>query len=137
MEKICQSVLEKCIHIYEEIRGTEDLYTEEYGKFPQCMQIEFFRTISGKTKLSDKKESICFWKYENGKLETVPEIRDQSLFTRDGMFYNIADFKFEIKERHILIQYVLGPRFGRGIEFEIIYKNGDIFFGNEKVIWVS
>ncbi|MBQ3558108.1 MAG: hypothetical protein IJA07_01180 [Agathobacter sp.] len=137
MDLICQAALEKCISIYEEFRNTEGLQESIYGVFPKCVQITQFKTILGKTKLSNKKENIQFWKYENAELKSVEIIRDSTLFIRDGMFYDVASFSFEIEEEKVIIEYIFGPRFGRGLEFKIEYENNHVLLGNEKHIWVS
>lgn len=137
MELICQAVLEKCISLYEEFRNTEGLQENIYGVFPKCVQITQFKTIHGKTRLSNKIENIQFWKYENTELKSVEIIRDSTLFIRDGMFYDVASFSFEIEEEKVIIGYIFGPRFGRGLEFKIRYENNRILLCDEKHIWVS
>lgn len=137
MDQICKIALEQCILIYENARGAEKLQGDVYGTFPQSAQITQVKTIFGKTKLSDKKEKIQFWKYENKELVKVETIKDREHFLRDGMFYNVASIDFEIMGEKIRIVYVFGPRFGRCVEFEIKYENGIIFLGEEKHIWVS
>lgn len=137
MDVIYQAVLEKCISIYEEFRNSEELQGNIYGMFPKCVQITQFKTIHGKTKLSNKKENIQFWKYENTELKSVEVIRDSTLFLRDGMFYDVASFSFEIEEEKVILEYIFGPRFGRGLEFKIRHENNRILLGDEKHIWVS
>lgn len=137
MEQICQVVLEKCISIYKEFGKPEELQENKYGTFPKCAQITYFKTIHGKTKLSDKKENIQYWKYESAELKSVETIQDRAHFVRDGMFYNVASFDFEIEEETVTIMYTFGPRFGRGIEFKISYENNQIVLVDEKYIWVS
>lgn len=51
------------------------------------------------------------------------------------MFYNIADFKFEIKERHILIRYVVVKSSIKMENFSLVMKR---LYGSVKgSIWES
>lgn len=51
------------------------------------------------------------------------------------MFYNKASFAFEIEETKVILEYVFGPRFGRGLEFTAKYENNQITLADKKHIW--
>ena len=137
IEQVCQIVIEKCIDIFERVRNVESTEGNNYGKPPKCAQITYFNTISGKTKLSNKREHIQYWKYENEELQSVNSIKDRSMFVRDGMYYDIASFDFEIKVDSVILIYTMGPRFGRCIEYKIKDENGKVKLDNGEILWVS
>lgn len=137
IEQVCQIVIEKCIDIFERVRNVEPTEGNNYGKPPKCAQITYFKTIPGKTKLSNKRENIQYWKYQNEELKSVNSIKDRSMFVRDGMYYDIASFDFEIKVDSVILIYTMGPRFGRCIEYKIKDENGKVQLDNGEIKWVS
>lgn len=138
IELICECALSKCISIYESSKmSVENLQDYRYGGFPQAIFIEYFKIISGKTKLSNKREIIKVWEYKNKELEVVEKKEVDRSPAIEGMFYKKGCFSFEIEAEKVRVQYVLGPRYGRCIEFEIKKENGKVLLCNEKILWVS
>ena len=136
-EQICQLAIEKCIDIFEKVSNLGISEDDRYGKTPKSAQITYFKTIPGKTRLSNKREHIQYWKYENEELKSVNSIKDKSMFVRDGMYYDIASFDFEIKVDSVILIYTMGPRFGRCIEYKIKDENGKVKLDNGEIQWVS
>jgi len=137
IEQVCQIIIEKCIDIFERVRNVESTEGNNYGKPPESAQITYFKIIPGKTRLSNKREHIQYWKYENEELKSVNSIKDRSMFVRDGMYYDIASFDFEIKVDSVILIYTMGPRFGRCIEYKIKDENGKVKLDNGEIQWVS
>ena len=138
MEKIIQIVLEKCISIFEEEKSSsKEVDEEKYGKFPERATIELY-IIKNKTKsLWVKGDSVEFWEYSSGELSSIACLREEEL-VRSGMYYyNRASFSFAIEEDKVRLSCVFGPRYGRGLEYDIIYTQERIQLVNEKCIWVS
>lgn len=134
-DPVVEAVVEKCIAIYKEIGKVEEKPDEKvYGRFPRSAYIEQQKTIPGKTKLSSVRETINIWKYEEEKLfhdvrVPVPII--------SKMYFDRAHFVFEIMEHKIRFEYYFGPRYGRGMEFDIVRADDTVRLANERHIWVS
>lgn len=137
VELICECAISKCISIYEELKKSfGDLQESNYGSFPQYIFIEYYKTINGRTKLSNKRERIKMWEYENKKLKVLEKKQEDLQSVVEGMFYKEGKFSFEIESEKVRMQYVLGPRNGRCIEYEIKEESGKVLLCNEKTIWV-
>ena len=135
-DEILNLALEKCISIFEETeKDTQLLKTDVYGKFPEYALFYYKEMIPGKTRLSNKDKILQVWKYSEKELTEI--FNEDVEVSKSGMYYDVAKFYFEIESEKVKIQYVFGPRFGRGIEYSVKSENGKLFIGDEKVIWVS
>lgn len=130
-------VVEKCISVYEEYKKlSETVSGNRLGKFPEYVVIRQIKTIPGKTKLSNKREVISIWKYENSILQLLENDINIEL-VRDGMYYDVAQFWFEIEGDNVKMSYTFGPRFGRGIHYDLLKDDLGWTVYNEKNLWTS
>ena len=134
-DPIVEAVLEKCISIYKEIGINEEKLDENaYGRFPSVAYIEKQKTTPGKTRLSSVRETIEIWKYEEEKL--CHDVR-VPVPIASKMYFNRAHFVFEIIDHKLRFEYYFGPRYGRGMEFDIVETGDTVQFVNERNRWVS
>lgn len=134
-DPVVEAVLEKCISIYKEIGKNEEKLDEKaYGRFPSVAYIEQQKTIPGKTRLSSVRETIEIWKYEGEKL--YHDVRVPVPIV-SKMYFDRAHFVFEIMDHKLRFEYYFGPRYGRGMEFDIVETGDTVQFVNERHRWVS
>lgn len=79
------------------------------------------------------------WLYENGHLQETDIKREIDIEQRNGMYYLEArfDFAFDTDNHLAYLNVGYGPRYARGIRFELAQKEDGIFLCNEKILWVS
>lgn len=126
-----------CINKFEEVtRGIGD--DDRYGKFPEEFRITLMNA-ERKTKHHYKKVAARKWKYSSKTLSEIPldeEAKDNKV---SGMFFNIASasYWYDFEQRKAFIDFVMGPRFGRGYVYDITDTNDSVSIENEQIIWVS
>lgn len=79
------------------------------------------------------------WLYENGSLKETDMKREIDKEQRNGMYYLEAAFEFSIDmdNRQVYLNICCGPRYARGIKFELGKNGNSVCLCNDKVLWVS
>lgn len=138
-ERLTMAVVNKCIDVFNEIRShakRDD--ASVYGRCPETAYIKQYVTVKGRTKLSDARNTLSIWKYEKNELCAQKKDILIPKPVISNMYYDRALFEFEIlDESTVSLQYCLGPKYGRGLKYDIVWENDAILLGNERTIWVS
>ena len=135
---IIDLMLQKCIELFEQEKQKADYDIKKYGEPPKTAII-----IYGLGEMTEGGYLITGirqkWIYENGCLKETDMKREVQLEPRSGMYYLEARFEFSFDadkdEAHLNIGY--GPRYARGIRFELVQEENQVLLCNDKVLWVS
>lgn len=134
---LVEILLSKCIEKYEEtILGDSD--DEFYGTVPKLLIIEYMDAVR-KTKHSYSKTYVKSWDYHL-KCEIVERHnKDEDDNPICGMYFSRAraSFYYDQERRKAFVEMHMGPRYGRGFEYDIEGKDENVELANEKLVWVS
>lgn len=133
---IIDLMIQKCIELFE--LEQQKAFPQDginYGKPPQTAIIEYGLGEIG-DQITDVQKK---WLYKNGCLEETDMEREVNLEQRNGMYYSEAYFGFFIDmDNHLVyLNICYGPRYGRGIQFELKQEETIVYLYNDKVLWVS
>lgn len=136
---IIGSVLKKCIELLEQEQKAD--FPKDginYGKPPKTALIAYGIGKMGKAgcRITDIQKK---WLYENGSLKETDMKREIDKEQRNGMYYWEAAFEFSIDmdNRQVYLNICYGPRYARGIKFELGKNGNAVCLCNDKVLWVS
>ena len=131
-----EMVLNKCLEYLDEISSHE--YEEFYGHPPRVYYIDCGIGIerNGEYVMADLQKT---YKYEAGKLEIVETGTKNATQPVSRMYFaeGHAEFGTNSDSSVAFVNYLVGPRYGRGFSFEIIEDNEGKHLGEEKLLWVS
>ncbi|MDE6761081.1 MAG: hypothetical protein K2J90_10455 [Lachnospiraceae bacterium] len=138
--EIIDLVIQKCIELFELEQQKVDFLPNgiNYGKPPKTAIIAYglgeMKKIGYQITDIQKK-----WLYENGCLEETDMTRERNLEQRSGMYYSEAyfDFSFDTDNYWVYLNISFGPRYARGVRFELMQEENTISLCNDKVLWVS
>jgi len=85
--------------------------------------------------------AIAAWSIANydvvTPVEPMAELRGTKI---NGMFYDklLGSWGIENDEREVSVNWIIGPRFGRGYVFKVQESpNGEVYLGQSKRTWIS
>ena len=136
---IIDLLIQKCIELFEQEQKTD--FPKDginYGKPPQTAIIAYGLGEMKKVGylITDIQKK---WLYENGCLKETDLKREINLEQRNGMYYSEASFgfSFDTDNHWVYLNICYGPRYGRGIRFELKQEGNTLSLCNEKILWVS
>lgn len=136
---IIDLVIHKCIELFEQ-EQTADFPKDgiNYGTPPKAVLIAYGLGKMKKAvyQITDIRKK---WVYQNGCLEETDIRRDIDREQRRGMYYLEASFEFALDtgDQGVYLNIYYGPRYARGMKFELEQKENRVFLCNDKVLWVS
>ena len=136
---IMDLVIQKCIELFEQEQNAD--FPKDginYGKPPKTLLIAYGIGKMGKVgcRITDVQKK---WLYENGCLKETDIQRTINKEQRNGMYYLEASFEFSVDtdNRQVYLNICYGPRYARGIRFELGQKDNTVCLCNDKILWVS
>lgn len=136
---IINLMIDKCIELFEQEQKAE--FPKDginYGNPPKRALIAY--GVGGKKMIAYQIMDIQKkWLYENGYLKVTDVKRIVDRNQKNGMYYSEASFEFtfDTKKGAAYLNICYGPRYARGIRFELEQKENKAILSNEKVLWIS
>jgi hypothetical protein len=80
-------------------------------------------------------DTIAVWRVSEENSQEIEPEREPS----NGMYFQEGDAGFSISPdfKNIIIEWQVGPRYGRGCRYDIVLKNSNIILQNKGDLWVS
>lgn len=136
---IVNLVLQKCIELFEQEQKAD--FPQDginYGTPPKAALIAYGLGKMKKVayQITDIQRK---WSYEYGCLKETDIRREIDRKQRNGIYYLEASFEFALDtDNHwVYLNIYYGPRYARGIKFELEQEENRVVLCNEKVLWVS
>lgn len=136
---IIDLVIQKCIELFE--REQKNDFSQSginCGKPPKTAIITYGLGEMKKVGylITDIQKK---WLYENGCLKETDLKRKINPAKRNGMYYSEAsfDFAFDTDNHWVYLNLCYGPKYGRGIWFELKQEGNILSLCNDKILWVS
>lgn len=132
-------LLKKCKKIYCEEK--EACEKDEYRKCRDVLEyavVTYYKTINDGLiyKLS---EPLKMWKIDKEKIEET-DLDTKPINTQhSGGLFKVGRFSFYIglKDKKVIFEFSLGPRYGRGYSCDIEMSNNKYVLKNTRILWVS
>lgn len=137
--RLIETILSKLQDIFRELHASSlSKNIAKYGKTPTTAYLEQYGNYGAEAML--RGQTILKWQMTTDAIE-VKELSDYC-WTKgnvDGIYYSQANFGFSISEdmKFVVVEYLLGPRYGRGLSYKIEETNGMFELTNVKHLWVS
>lgn len=136
VEVIKEQLLKKCTVIFDDIASAEA--DNFFGTPPSVFYVDF--GFGDKRKIgyyvTDLQET---YKYENGVMEKVEIGSRNRIEPVSGMYFpeGHASIGIDKKNGYAFLSFSVGPRYGRGFQYEIVNDEDGQRLGKEQMLWMS
>lgn len=139
LEELVLLLLDKCKKIYLELLDADSRDQIGYENFPKYAIITY---CGGKSKLLITENALKTWKFENGNLTEIPDNSLKPSFTpANGKcgYFSEAAFAFSINKtsKKASLSYLIAPRYGCGLEYDVVENQNKIAIENQKMKWMA
>lgn len=110
--------------------------SDVYGTPPKYVVIKIGDAIELEYDFEFKTIDIAYL-FDGKQLIQVKNDTEATLDTISGMYFNQGSVRLGSAGNKAYLEYIVGPKFGRCFEYEIIEKEDGSHLGNEKIVWVS
>lgn len=140
-EAALTALLEKCVSIIRSMREEfKELDQGRFGALPQCSIVKYCAGADSEPIGYFKNATLHTWKLEQDKYTLADNALCHQQKPVSGMFFPQGGFwiSFDLERGAGYLIYQLGPRFGRGFTFDLVFpEEGGARLENERVDWVS
>ena len=136
-EKIITAVLKK----YQKVFGSLEKKSPEFpniGNPPKSLVIHQFRQYKPEGMRLD--DTIAVWRVTENDVQKLTDLSvEPSRKPYDGMYFSEGwgDFSISPDLNNVIIEWQVGPRYGRGFRYNLIYEDENITLRKEADLWVS
>lgn len=139
MEELILLLLNECKRIYLELLDSDSQKPIGHGVFPKCAIITY---CEGKSEFLITETALRTWKFENGTLmENSDNALKPSFTPSDGKsgYFSEAAFSFSVNtaNKKVYISYLLAPRYGCGLEYDLVENEGRFTIENPGMKWMA
>jgi len=138
-EKIVKQILKEFQKVLFDLRANSDEESCKYGYPPQSAIVKYHDKYDSTGMTIGK--VIATWYISKDKISRLDNLeKEPELNPISGMYYFEGRFLFSISKdkSNAIVEWQVGPRFGRGYKYKIVNSDGEACQLIEKeILWVS
>lgn len=136
MDSIKNRLMKRCIEMLAEIANTPS--DGFFGTPPKTFFIDF-AFGDGRTVGMFIRKPLETYKYKSGAVVKVNTGTKNQTEPISGMYYSegYSAIGIDKKQNLAFLSFIVGPRYGRGFQYEILDSEEGKVLGEEQLTWVS
>jgi hypothetical protein len=137
--RLIEIIIKECQDILVEVQNSaRESDMNKFGCPPEYVIVRYHDSFN--TKGFKIGKILSAWKISKEKIEMVDNMNIQpEIKPVDGMYFKEGNFLFSIDFgiKRIILEWFVGPRFGRGFTYNIDSIGNEFAIKRDKLLWIS